>query len=80
MAATTEMINFAIENLPYACCIVPEKRQEITTEGGLDINSNIKNLNLISEKISKTEIFKSFKNYFSDAELIDIKSSKEDDK
>ena len=40
MAATTEMINFAIENLPYACCIVPEKRQEITTEGGLNLKSN----------------------------------------
>ena len=40
MAATNEMINFAVENLPYACCIVPEKRQEITTEGGLNLKSN----------------------------------------
>ena len=40
MAATSEMINFAVENLPYACCIVPEKRQEITTEGGLNLKSN----------------------------------------
>ena len=40
MAATSEMINFAVENLPYACCIVPEKREEITTEGGLNLKSN----------------------------------------
>jgi len=40
MADTEEMINFAIENLPYACCIVPEKRDEITTEGGLNLIDN----------------------------------------
>ena len=40
MAATDEMVNFAIENLPFACCIVPERRQEITTEGGLNLNIN----------------------------------------
>ncbi|MCD7879570.1 MAG: pyridoxine 5'-phosphate synthase [Candidatus Gastranaerophilales bacterium] len=37
MAATEEMQNIAIELLPYACCIVPEKRMEVTTEGGLNI-------------------------------------------
>ena len=40
MAATDEMVNFAIENLPFACCIVPEKRKEITTEGGLNLKIN----------------------------------------
>lgn len=37
MAATPEMQQKALENLPACCCIVPEKRQELTTEGGLDI-------------------------------------------
>jgi pyridoxine 5-phosphate synthase len=36
MAATAEMTEIACRTLPHACCIVPEKRQEITTEGGLD--------------------------------------------
>ncbi|MBK4775527.1 pyridoxine 5'-phosphate synthase [Candidatus Pantoea edessiphila] len=35
-----DMIAFACEVKPYSCCLVPEKRQEITTEGGLDIISN----------------------------------------
>jgi pyridoxine 5-phosphate synthase len=36
MAATDEMVAIALRVRPHACCIVPEKRQEITTEGGLD--------------------------------------------
>ena len=39
MAATDEMQKIALDILPYSVCIVPEKRQEITTEGGLDIIS-----------------------------------------
>lgn len=37
MAATDEMIEFARRVKPNICCIVPEKREELTTEGGLDI-------------------------------------------
>lgn len=37
MAATPEMIEFALELRPAKCCIVPEKRAELTTEGGLDV-------------------------------------------
>ena len=37
MAATEEMLNFALNIRPHACCIVPEKREELTTEGGLDV-------------------------------------------
>ena len=37
MAATNEMLNIALEAMPNACCIVPEKRTEVTTEGGLDV-------------------------------------------
>lgn len=36
MAATDEMLEIALRHQPHACCIVPEKRQELTTEGGLD--------------------------------------------
>lgn len=37
MAATEEMLTIALRHLPHAVCIVPEKRQERTTEGGLDV-------------------------------------------
>jgi len=36
MAATEEMKKIALKHLPHACCIVPENRQERTTEGGID--------------------------------------------
>jgi pyridoxine 5-phosphate synthase len=36
MAATPEMLAIALKTRPHAACIVPEKRQEVTTEGGLD--------------------------------------------
>lgn len=36
MAATDEMLDIALRHAPHAACIVPEKRQERTTEGGLD--------------------------------------------
>jgi len=37
MAATDEMVGLACALRPHACCIVPEKRSEVTTEGGLDV-------------------------------------------
>ena len=36
MAATDEMLAIALRHRPHACCLVPEKREERTTEGGLD--------------------------------------------
>ncbi|MBQ3640364.1 pyridoxine 5'-phosphate synthase [bacterium] len=40
MAATSEMQKIALDLLPHACCIVPERRQEVTTEGGLEVAGN----------------------------------------
>ncbi len=37
MAATPEMLAIALRHLPHACCLVPERREERTTEGGLDV-------------------------------------------
>jgi pyridoxine 5-phosphate synthase len=36
MAATDEMLAIAVKHRPHAACIVPERREEVTTEGGLD--------------------------------------------
>jgi len=40
MAVTDEMVAIACEARPADCCLVPEKRQELTTEGGLDVLGN----------------------------------------
>lgn len=39
MAATAEMLDIAKQVQPYECCLVPEKREELTTEGGLNVVS-----------------------------------------
>jgi pyridoxine 5-phosphate synthase len=40
MAATDEMLAIALDHAPHACCLVPERREERTTEGGLDVVAN----------------------------------------
>jgi len=44
MAATEEMLGIVLNTRPHACCIVPEKRTERTTEGGLDAAGQIAHL------------------------------------
>jgi len=51
MAPTEEMVELALETQPYQVSLVPEKRQEITTEGGLDVCSQEKALTEIGEKM-----------------------------
>lgn len=46
MAITSEMIDIAIKHNPSDCCLVPEKREELTTEGGLDV---INQIDLVSD-------------------------------
>lgn len=59
IAVTEEMIEIACQTQPDFCCLVPEKRQEVTTEGGLDVVGNeekvadaIKRLSLAGIKVS----------------------------
>lgn len=44
MAVTDEMQKIALEVRPYSVCLVPEKRQEVTTEGGLDVASQLQKI------------------------------------
>ncbi len=44
MAATDEMLAIALKARPHAACIVPEKREERTTEGGIDVAGHIARL------------------------------------
>ncbi len=41
MAVTDEMVKIATGLVPNSCCLVPEKRQELTTEGGLNVAENL---------------------------------------
>ncbi len=51
MAATDEMVNIALAVKPNMCTLVPEKRQELTTEGGLDVRFNLEPLKEVVDKL-----------------------------
>jgi pyridoxine 5-phosphate synthase len=44
MAATPEMLGIALATKPHAVCLVPERREEVTTEGGLDVAAHYNSL------------------------------------
>lgn len=56
MAVTDEMVGIAVKVKPFACCLVPEKREELTTEGGLDIVGNIDRMAWACEKLGEAGI------------------------
>lgn len=56
MAATEEMQNIAIDVKPDYCCIVPERREELTTEGGLDVVQHIDRLCDLTTALSENNI------------------------
>lgn len=56
IAATQEMLAVAIKYKPKWVCIVPEKRQELTTEGGLDVNKIYKRLLPMIKQLQKNKI------------------------
>jgi pyridoxine 5-phosphate synthase len=51
MAATEEMIAIALSVKPEMCTLVPEKRQELTTEGGLDVRMNLPSIEKAIERL-----------------------------
>ena len=73
IAATNEMLKIALKRKPPFICIVPEKRQEITTEGGLNLNFKKNFLKKIINKLKKN---KSRISLFVEPNLNDIKESK----
>jgi pyridoxine 5-phosphate synthase len=56
MAATQEMLGIAVRHRPHAACIVPEKREERTTEGGLDASGQFEVLKPFIEQLSEAGI------------------------
>ena len=56
IAANEKMVSIAKKFKPHSVCFVPEKRQEVTTEGGLDVYSNIENLKKIINPLLDSDI------------------------
>ena len=74
IAATNEMLRIALKRKPPFVCIVPEKRKEITTEGGLNLNYKKKFLNKIIVKLKNN---KSRVSLFIEPNIKDIKKAKQ---
>ena len=74
MAANFNMLKIALKNKPNFVCIVPEKRKEVTTEGGLNIKKNKKKLKKILNDLNNQNIRTSL---FINPSIKDIKLSKE---
>ncbi|ADU70269.1 pyridoxine 5'-phosphate synthase [Pantoea sp. At-9b] len=56
MAVTDEMVGIACDIKPHFCCLVPEKRQEVTTEGGLDVAGQQDKINAAVKLLSEAGI------------------------
>jgi pyridoxine 5-phosphate synthase len=74
MGATKEIIDIALEVKPDMITLVPEKRKELTTEGGLNVSGQKKKLKSVVDKFSKTGIPVSI---FIDPDSRQIKASQE---
>ncbi len=56
MAATDEMVSIACDVKPRDCCLVPEKREELTTEGGLDVVSQVQRMTDVCSRLAQSNI------------------------
>lgn len=72
MAATPEMLAIALRHRPHAACIVPEKRTEVTTEGGLDAAGGLESLRAVVDELADAGIRVSL---FIDADLRQIEAA-----
>ncbi|PMJ90059.1 pyridoxine 5'-phosphate synthase [Vibrio sp. 10N.261.55.A7] len=56
MAVTDEMVSIALETRPEFVCLVPEKREELTTEGGLDVVGQLEKIKAATAKMAEVGI------------------------
>ncbi len=73
MAVTEEMLNIACQVKPVFCCLVPEKREELTTEGGLDVAGQLDKVTAAVSQLANENILVSL---FIDADLSQIDAAK----
>jgi len=57
MATTDEMLGIALEVMPDGVCLVPESRQELTTEGGLDVLKHFERIAQVSRRLEEAGIY-----------------------
>ena len=74
MAVTDEMVGIASRLKPVNCCLVPEKRQELTTEGGLDVIGGFKKIKPAVKRLHRAGIIVSL---FIDPDKDQIEASRE---
>ena len=74
IASNYKMLNIALKHKPKFVCIVPEKRNEVTTEGGLDLKKNKIKIKKIVKILNKNKIRTSL---FINPSLSDVKNSKD---
>jgi len=74
MAAVEEIQKIALDIVPYSVCLVPERRQEITTEGGLDVKGQIKYLKEYIKPLKAKGILVSM---FIDPDISQVEASRE---
>ncbi|KMV28872.1 pyridoxine 5'-phosphate synthase [Photobacterium swingsii] len=72
MAVTDEMVEIALQTQPEFVCLVPEKREELTTEGGLDVAGQVEKIKAATEKLTAAGIKVSL---FIDADRAQIDAS-----
>ena len=73
MAVTDEMVSIACKVKPQNCCLVPEKREELTTEGGLDVIRYEENITQACAKLADAGVIVSL---FIDADVQQIDAAK----
>ena len=56
IAVTEEMLRVAMDVKPAACCLVPEKREELTTEGGLDVTNQLEKITDVCTRLADQNI------------------------
>ncbi len=56
MSIAEEIVEFALDMLPDQCTLVPEKREEVTTEGGLDVVGNLDRVRSVTERLLEAGI------------------------
>jgi pyridoxine 5-phosphate synthase len=56
MAVTEEMLDIAIKTKPTFSCLVPEKREELTTEGGLDVAGQLNSITQATQRLTEAGI------------------------
>lgn len=73
MAVTDEMLDIACKVKPFACCLVPEKREELTTEGGLDVISRLSTITAACTRLASAGIRASL---FVDPDISQLEAAK----